>query len=104
MDSSLAGVWVFAAGVLWGATVPRTASPAAPLRHDAIPPVTRQRDWRLRVRVMDPAGRGLERINVWVNDVPVFGVRGFPLKGSPHSWSGSLPQFALASGQNKVQL
>jgi WD40 repeat protein/uncharacterized caspase-like protein len=46
----------------------------------------------------------LDRVNVWINDVPIFGSKGINIKDkSIHDWEDSL-SINLASGVNKIQV
>lgn len=76
-----------------------------------LPFATRQRQVVLDVRAASgkrtagaqSPGAPLSHLHVWVNDVPVFDRKGFPL-GRAELWSGRLPPVALAPGRNKIQV
>jgi hypothetical protein len=55
---------------------------------------------RVGVKV-DARGDGLSRLNVWVNDVPLYGTAGNPIDGT--RWNGEVA-VPLSSGRNKIQV
>jgi hypothetical protein len=46
----------------------------------------------------------LERLNVYVNDVPLYGSKGFSLKGKPSKTHEQQVKIDLTNGQNKIQV
>ncbi len=57
----------------------------------------------LKIKAKDKT-TNLDRINVWVNDVPLFGINGYSLKGKKSkTYKGEFEVF-LSSGKNKIQV
>src|SRR5207249_2152559 len=45
----------------------------------------------------------LDRFNVWVNEVPVFGLRGIPLKGRNKKDLDTTVTITLSQGENRLE-
>ncbi|MCH8902545.1 MAG: caspase family protein [Bacteroidetes bacterium] len=68
-----------------------------------IPISTNKRNIKFKVASLD-AKYKLDRINVWVNDVPVFGIKGISLKDKQLSESNNEISIKLSEGRNKIQV
>ena len=81
--------------------------PLAQIERESCPPVSRARSLRLRVRASDQNHR-LDRVLVWVNDVPaVHGEGGTPGVSVRHEQAREIQKeirVELSAGQNKVQV
>jgi WD40 repeat protein len=67
-----------------------------------VPPTTQASSLRLHVRAFDDAV-ALDRINLYVNDVPIYGSAGLAIPGEVRSVEREL-DVPLVSGYNKVQV
>ena len=75
------------------------------LRLTSAPPplTTTERKLRLQVQASDPS-RKLRALLAYVNDVPVFGVRGIDLSAASSSSAEQEVELTLSQGRNKLQL
>ncbi len=70
---------------------------------DNIPLDTRSKSLTLEVEAVD-ASNSLTRLNVFVNDVPIYGTKGFPISSKPGEKVKQTVTFELSNGRNKIQV
>ena len=69
---------------------------------DSLAQITQSSKIRLKIRAEDTLYK-LDRINIWVNDVPLNGVLGYPLHEKSISTISELFTIPLSQGKNKIQ-
>jgi len=82
---------------------PEIHMPTLEFDADKIPINSSNDDLSFSVRATDTKYR-LDRINVFVNNIPVFGVNGIPLRDQNISDRSQVINVKLASGRNKIQV
>lgn len=70
---------------------------------EALPYSTKERMVVLNIEATD-AKYNLDRINVWINDVPIYGSKGINLRGENTKSISKNIKLELSSGKNKIQV
>lgn len=77
--------------------------PELKITNDDIPGTTDKSQFALKIHAQDDKYQ-LDRINVWINDIPVFGKNGYSLKGQKINNFQQTFNLTLSPGNNRIQV
>ncbi|MEQ6119112.1 caspase family protein [Reichenbachiella sp. MALMAid0571] len=77
--------------------------PEVEIRTKDVPVTTRNKKFKIEIQASD-SKYDLDRLNVYINDIPVFGVKGYSLRDKGKSSVVKDFDIELSEGQNKIQV